>query len=173
MYPGVRIRILILALLSLGALCCGGKEERGTSPAPSEAPSAVPPLQVPATPPIVRSVAPPRIDARFAKVHEYQARFERGELAELHALFSDEMKQTLPLEKLRALRAGVAERYGKEIKALGEDTQTRGKYRAFVRWARYDKYDGVIETIFMLRSDDTIAGLFVRPAQPAPRTTTH
>lgn len=158
------VRSVAVQLLCASALACGGSSGRSdeASPAPTD---AVPKTDAP----IVRAVAPPpSLEPGFAKVLEYTALFYRGDLSALHAHFSDEMKKTLPLDKLVALRASVDKQYGKEVKVLAKDTKAQGKYRAFVRWARFDKYDGVIEVLFMLRDDDTIAGFFIRPAQPPP-----
>ena len=48
---------------------------------------------------------------------------------------------------------------------LGEESQQKGEYRGFVRWARFEKFDGVIEVLWILREDDSIAGFYVRPAE--------
>jgi len=99
-------------------------------------------------------------------VRELTQQFYRGELAKLHKKFSAEMKTTMPIEKLEALRTHVEKEYGKETQVLGEDWQTRGNYRGFMRWARFDGYSGVVEVMWMLhKDDDQVAGLFVQPAQ--------
>ena len=59
-----------------------------------------------------------------------------------------------------------ARRFTEEVEVVAEDAAVRGEYRGFVRWARFDKHDGLIEVQWILRPDDTIAGLFVRPAKP-------
>jgi GNAT superfamily N-acetyltransferase len=98
-------------------------------------------------------------------VHEYTKYFYDGDLERLQGLFTDEMKQQLTLEQLVALRRRVESEYGNEIAVLGEETQTKGKYRGFVRWARFDKHPGPIEVQWILREDDSIAGFFVRPVK--------
>ena len=40
-----------------------------------------------------------------------------------------------------------------------------GNYRSFVRWARFERYDGVIGIQWVLRDDDSIAGFWVKPDQ--------
>jgi hypothetical protein len=75
------------------------------------------------------------------------------------------VKTTLSLDQLRALHARVKMLYGKEVGVIGEDTQTKGKYRGFSRWARFDKHDGPIQVLVLLRSDDSIGGFFVQPVE--------
>ena len=101
----------------------------------------------------------------LATVHEYTQRFYDGELAALHRSFSAELKRAMPLERLRALHAGMLEEWGREVEVLGQDAQARGEHRGFVRWARFDRHDGVIELQWILEEDDTIAALFIRPAE--------
>lgn len=104
----------------------------------------------------------------FETVTRYTEQFYAGELEKLFERFSDEMKTQLPLDRLRELHAFVAERYGREVELIDQDTQTKDEYRGFVRWARFSDHEGVIQIEWILRRDDTIAGFFIRPAQPQP-----
>jgi hypothetical protein len=130
-------------------------------PAPAQDAPALSLTPVPVPP----GTGAPGADPRFERVRAYTEQFYRGDLDKLYERFSPEMRSTLPLDRLRALRAQVAERYGKEVAVLGEDSQVKGEYRGFVRWARFDRYDGVMEVQWILRNDDSVAGLFVRPAR--------
>jgi hypothetical protein len=48
---------------------------------------------------------------------------------------------------------------------IAEDSQVKNDYRGFVRWARFDKTDAIIEIQWILRPNDEIAGFYIRPAQ--------
>lgn len=100
---------------------------------------------------------------QLAAVYEYTRLFYDGELGRLYAHFSDEARAALPLEQLAALRERMVAQYGREVRILREDAQTRGEYDGFVRWARFDRYDGVIELQWILSGDDTVAAFFIRP----------
>lgn len=161
-----------VAAIALLTRCGGSEAPPAAPPTPPSAPPgaaaerAVPPAAEPAAPPAGESP-----DAAFARVHDYTRQFYAGELADLHARFSDEFKSSFPLEQLAALRRRVAEEYGKETAVLGEETAVKGEYRGFARFARFEKSAEPIEVQWILRNDDSIAGLFVRPAQRtgAPR----
>ena len=56
------------------------------------------------------------------------------------------------------------ENFGQEIGVIAEDSSTRGEFRGFVRWARFDETDEVIELQWILRANDEVAGFFIRPA---------
>lgn len=104
----------------------------------------------------------------LAAVNDYTRMFYDGELTELYRYFTDEMKTVLPLAQLNAVRDEMLSKYGHEIHVVGQDDETRGEYRGFVRWARFDGYDGVIELQWILQQDDSIAAFFVRPADRPP-----
>ena len=133
-------------------------------PVPEEAaPETAPP---PATIKDVSVSIEPAETPGLDVVRAYTAQFYAGDLQELHGRFTEEMQQSFPLGQLKALHDQVRSQYGEEIEVIGEEAQTRGEYRGFARWARFDKYDGVIEVQWILREDDSIAGLFVQPARP-------
>jgi hypothetical protein len=70
------------------------------------------------------------------------------------------------MEQLSALFEQVITDYGKETRVIAEDSQQNEEFRAFVRWAHFEKTDEIIEVQWILRlSSDEIAGFFVRPAK--------
>jgi len=95
--------------------------------------------------------------------------FYDGKLDELFTHFSPGLREVMPREALGKLHQHVLETYGHETSLLGEEAAERGEYRAFVRWARFDKHEGIMEVQWRLRSDDTIAGFLIRPAQKPPQ----
>jgi hypothetical protein len=158
-------------------LGCGGErpeaESVGAAPAPAPSPAAseAPPAPAPTPSPVgevavtIVPVVPDGVAGRDT-AREYTRMFYAGELEPLFEKFSPEMRtEILPLEKLRALREQVRERYGEETQVLGEDSQTKGDLRGFARWARFSRHDGVIEIRWILRPDDTVAGFMVIPAK--------
>jgi hypothetical protein len=70
----------------------------------------------------------------------------------------------VPLERLTLMHEHAIETFGREIGVIAEDSSTKGEYRGFVRWARFDKTDEVIELQWILRANDEVAGFFIRPA---------
>jgi len=100
-----------------------------------------------------------------ARVRLYTQLFYDGKLDELYDHFSAGMREVLPREDLEQLRRHTLETYGHETKLLGEEAAARGEFRAFVRWARFDKHDGIMEVQWRLRPDDSIAGFLIRPAR--------
>ncbi len=177
------IRFLLAVLSTLACLACGGDESStdvARQPAPEPAPQTRPAEPGSAPPP---APGPGKVVARAQLVsqvrgievaNEYTRKFYASELKELYSKFSDEMKTVLPLERLATRQAEFSTQFGPESKVVHEESKMDGGYRAFVRWARFEKYDGVIGVQWILREDDTIAGFFIRPAQPtvaeAPRT---
>ncbi len=125
-------------------------ESRGVAPAPETA--AVP------------DPAPVPDPAAITVVQRYTEMFYRGEIDLLHGKFSSEMQQVLSLAQLSALHEHVIATYGKETRVIAEDAQSNADYRGFVRWARFDKTEDVIEVKWILKPDDTIAGFFIQPA---------
>ena len=166
----------LLAVMLLVVIGCSGSQPEAepvenlsapVSPAatPTETAVATPPkTTVPAAPPPPDK---PAVDAEgLAVVREYTRMFHGGELDLLHQKFSDEMRGVLSMEQLSALYEQVITDYGKETRLIAEDSQRNEEYRAFVRWAHYEKTDEIIEVQWILRtSDDEIAGFFVRPAK--------
>jgi len=159
-----------LALLLLAG--CGAEPSETAEPATAAAPPGPTTSEAPdseKSPPAlgdVRISITPERDPGLEAVHRYTRMFYGGELEQLFEKFSPEMRQEiLPLDKLRQLREFVRKNYGKEVEVVGEDSRTQGDYRGFVRWARFSDHDGVIEIQWILRPDDTVAGLLVRPAK--------
>jgi len=168
---GILAGLLLLALCG----CSGGSPE---AEAASESESREPAAAQPATKtanitPKTVTVAPPppppepSVDAEeLAVVHKYTQMFYRGEIDLLHAEFSDELRESFPLPQLSTLYEQVTTNYGKEKEVLHEDSQRNEEYRAFVRFARFEKTEEVIELQWILRAtDEKIAGFFVRPAR--------
>lgn len=141
-------------------------------PAPSATASSVAAAKEIAAPPAAApepDLVPPGLRAAdptaLALVREHTARFYRGETDLLYDQFSSELRQVLSLEQLSTLHEYVGQNFGKEIRVLAEDAQSNDEYRAFVRWARFDKIDEVIEIRWTLRRDDnSIAEFWIRPA---------
>lgn len=170
------IRFLLVALSILACLACGG-DESPTQPEtkPAESGSAPEPAPEPAPGDGKVVVARPQIVTQVRGIevaNEYTRKFYAGELKELYDKFSDEMRTVLPLPQLTTRQAEFSTQFGPETKLVHEESKMDGGYRAFVRWARFEKYDGVIGVQWILRKDDTIAGFFIRPAQPTTPETT-
>jgi hypothetical protein len=147
--------VLLLAVLT----GCSGEpsEAEAAVPDAAESPSAAPPP------------GPASDPADLATVRRYTEMFYRGELDSLFEKFSDEMKEVIPRERLAALHERAVTEFGSETRVIGEDSQTKGDYRAFVRWARFDGTEDVIEIQWILRPDDEIAGFYIRPARKRVR----
>jgi hypothetical protein len=100
-----------------------------------------------------------------AKVHEYTERFYRGEIDLLYDEFSPGLKEEFSLQQFSTLYEYVGEHFGNEIQIIGEDAATSDEYRGFVRWARFDKTEEIIEIRWTLRrDDDSIAEFWIKPA---------
>jgi len=117
------------------------------------------PLPVPTT-----ASRPQPETAGLDTARRYTEMFYRGDLEPLFEKFSVEMRSVVPLERLVMMREHAVEAFGKEIGVIAEETDTQGEYRGFVRWARFDGTDEVIEVQWILRPDDEVAGFFIRPA---------
>jgi hypothetical protein len=169
----------ILLLLAVATGCSGEPSEAeaavpdvaveptGTS-LPSEAPDVDGLTPQAATAPPV-APAPEPEPPGLAAVREYTEMFYRGELDPLFDRFSEEMREVLPRERLGALYDHAVKEFGREARIIGQDAQTKGDYRAFVRWARFDGTRDVIEIQWILRPDDTVAGFYIRPARKRVR----
>jgi hypothetical protein len=76
------------------------------------------------------------------------------------------MRGVLSMEQLSALYEQVITDYGKETRVIAEESQQNEEFRAFARWAHFEKTDEIIEVQWILRlSSDEIAGFYVRPAK--------
>jgi hypothetical protein len=171
--------VLVSALSLCVVVGCSGdapaeQEAADEAPAPA-APSLSRPLattpttEIP-TPPPPAAAPVPRVDpAELATVHRYTQMFYDGQLDLLHQEFSDEMRQVVPLEQLSSIHEYAITNYGMETRIISEDTQEKDGVRGFVRWARFDKTDEIIEIQWMLKANDEIAGFFIRPAKKQVR----
>ncbi len=165
--------IVIVGTVLLVAVGCSGRTEPAPEPASTElAPAAETPetpvpssLSVNTVAPRAATPRPAPDAAMLAKVHEYTERFYRGEIDSLYDEFSPGLKQELSLEQFSTVYEYVGENLGEEIQVVGEDAATNDEYRGFVRWARFEKTDEVIEIRWTLRRDDnSIAEFWIRPA---------
>ena len=165
---------LIVGTLLLVTVGCSSRTEPAPEPASTElAPAAkTPETSVPSSP-SVNSVAqraatprPAPDAAMLAKVHEYTERFYRGEIDLLYDEFSPGLKQELSLERFSTIYEYVGENFGVETQIIEEDAAANDEYRGFVRWARFDKTDEIIEIRWTLRRDDnSIVEFWIRPAK--------
>ncbi len=97
---------------------------------------------------------------------EYTERFYRGEIDLLYDEFSPGLRQELSLEQFSTIHQYVGETFGTQLQIVREDVATSDEYRAFIRWARFDKTEQIIEIRWTLRrDDDSIAEFWIRPAQ--------
>ena len=83
---------------------------------------------------------------------------------DLYARFSDEMKETLPIDRLSLMRAQVRERFGERVEVAREESDRSGGYTAIMQWTRFDRTDDLVEVQWILRDDGLVGGFFVRPA---------
>jgi len=172
----MRTRFLVAGSIAFAVLLlgCGGAERETPEPSPGPETPGEPDrgeLQAPSRPlgEFQISITPAQ-GAGLETVREYTRMFYAGELDRLHERFSPEMRSdVMPLDKLRELREFVRRTYGDETEVVGEDSQTKGDYRGFARWARFSAHEGVIEVQWILRPDDSVAGFFVRPAGAGKR----
>ena len=91
--------------------------------------------------------------------------FYEGKLDLLHAKFRQEMRDVVPLEQLNLMFEHAVTTYGEETRVIAEEKEIKDDYRGFVRWAYFDKTEEVIEVQWILKSNDEIAGFFIRPAK--------
>ena len=170
----MRIAVSCLALLLLAG--CGGGS--GPEPATPSAPAAEPmPAPVEAeeeTKPSLQVLGTRVVkveDRAIGVAREYTRMFYENEIDALFERFSPEMQQQIPLDQLKQLAQGMREELGVETAVVQEKVETKEAegYRGVYRWAHFDKYDGVIEVLWILREDDSVAGFFLNPAQ-SPET---
>lgn len=133
-------------------------------PGSASTPGAKPPAPPTGSQPAAKDDRTP--DPGLKVVRELTNQFYRGDLVHLHDRFSAEMKKTLSVEQLAAMRAKMEQDYGKEVALIGEDWKIKDRYRGFVRWARFDKSTDPIEIQWILHlKDDEVAGFFMRPTK--------
>ncbi len=103
-------------------------------------------------------------------VAEYTGQLYAGKLDALHARFSDEFRQSFSRDDLQRLYDVMRERFGQETSLVSVQRRESGDYRAFARFAVFDRYEGVVQIGWILRDDDSIAGLSLEasPKKPLP-----
>jgi hypothetical protein len=154
---------VVPSLLLVLAAGCSGSDTGAAPDGASNTPTAPSPAAVPVAP---QAAPQPNVDpAELTTAREYTEMFYKGQLDLLHAEFSDEMREVVPMEQLNAMFEHAVTTYGEEIRVIAEDMQTRDDLRGFVRWARFDKTEEVIEIQWILKRNDEIAGFFIRPAR--------
>jgi hypothetical protein len=162
-------------LLLAAAVGCGSAPEQSPLSQPAAAPAPAPAPATAPAPPVAPApgtsglrakaiVAPAVAGADVAD--RYTQMFYSGEVGPLFEHFSDEMKKVLPLPQLTERQAQFLEQFGRELALVHQESKLDGNYRAFVRWARFEKREGVFGVQWILRDDDSVAGFFVRAAQP-------
>ena len=160
----VRI-ILIVGTLLLLAVSCSSPQETAPQTESTQLATAT---EAPATPPSTGSVTE-RDSALLEQGREYTERFYRGEIDLLYDEFSPGLKQELSLEQFSTAYEYVGANLGKQIQIVREDAATSDEYRAFIRWANFDKTDEIIEIRWTMRRDDnSIAEFWIRPAEKKP-----
>ncbi len=92
--------------------------------------------------------------------------FYSGELEDIHQRFSKQMKQQVPLQQLRLMHEYMLANFGKEVEVVGTESKQDSEYRGFVRWAKFDKHDGLIKIQWYLKPDDTVGGFQIEPTTP-------
>ena len=139
--------ILIVGTLLLLAVGCSSPQE----PAPqTESTQLATATEAPATPPSTGSVTE-RDSALLEQGREYTERFYRGEIDLLYDEFSPGLKQELSLEQLSTVYEYVGENFGTQLEIVREDVGTTDEYHGFIRWARFEKTDKIIEIRWTLR----------------------
>jgi hypothetical protein len=164
--------ILWLSTVGLALLAgCGSP----TPPPPAEAPSPPPTTGSEPAPTDGATAPEPRpsifvqplgfekpVDPGYETVQRYMKQFYDDDLEALQARFSAELKQEIPLERLREMREAVRRELGDEVEVIAEDHQTHEDYRGYARRVRFSKHDGVIEIQWILHPDDSIAGFVIK-----------
>jgi len=91
--------------------------------------------------------------------------FYLGRLEELHARFTPEFAERMPLADLLELRRTAARQLGAELEVLGETVGSLGESRLYVRRARFERHDREVELVAQLAGDGRLMGLMLRPAE--------
>jgi len=111
---------------------------------------------------LVAQEAEPSREMEFGR--SYTMYFYRGELGRVHANFTAKFKEAMSLAKLRDSRREVSLQLGVETELLGEEIVSKDEFKIYVRRARFEKFDGIVEVVVAMREDHSIAGFAVRPA---------
>ncbi len=99
-------------------------------------------------------------------VQRYSDLLHAGELDALYEQFSPDLREEMSLDRLRQTYDDLRV-FGSEVEVVDIQARRKGAYRGFARSARYDRHDGIVQVMWTLRDDDTIAGLIVRRAAAA------
>ena len=91
--------------------------------------------------------------------------FYQGKLEDIHLAFSTEMKTEFPLERLAAVRDQVFDHLGPEIEVHDEQVREKNDYTVYRGLVSFEKRrSGKFEVLWTFRSDDLVAGFFIRDA---------
>jgi hypothetical protein len=85
--------------------------------------------------------------------------FYKGELKDVYARFSDGFMKEMSQEQLTAVRKDISDKLGLEIMVLSEKMERVDTYDVYVRHARFEKFDDVIEVRINFLSDNSIGAL--------------
>jgi len=159
-------RPFVVVLLA-ACIACGGSGQESPAPAaPTPAPQPeggeTPSSPVPLG--IVRVPSAPTVeDATVDLGRELTQEFYDGKFDDLFARFSDELKQELPKPKLIFMHDGNMAKLGAETEVVSEHADRQGGYRRYLRRARYENYDGVVDVQWAFRDDDSVALFMMSP----------
>jgi len=172
-------RSLLLMLALALTVACGGPAPESSSPAPGTTAAPSDTAEERPNPAILRPLGVTRVEPeplpsaegpQVDRAREYTRMFYDGELEALHAKFSDEMKETIPLPKLLFMRSGTESQLGSETELLSEDIAEDGDYTGYRRRVRFAKSEEVYEVIWAMRDTDTIGGFMLRPEETQDAT---
>jgi hypothetical protein len=99
------------------------------------------------------------VPEKILDAREILDQFYRGELKEVYARFSDGFMKEMSQENLTAVRKDISDKLGLEIMVLTEKMEQIDAYDVYVRRARFEKFDQVIEVRINFLSDNSIGAL--------------
>ena len=166
-------RLFGLLILTFGIIACGGEEPAPAEPADSSTPTETAETAESATPPdseietglnVVGGTKMGKVlPEEWRQIEVLTNQFYAGELQEVHARFSPDMKNEWTFETLRDFRDRTLTLYGEELEVVAANREEKQGYRAFKRAVRFSAHDGLVEIAWVLDSEDRVAGLFVTP----------
>lgn len=100
----------------------------------------------------------------------YTTWFYADSVDRLVAVFSSDLVAALGGEAgLRAVREQIAMQLGAERRVVDERTTRVGRGGSYIRYAEFEKYDGVIEVVWAIGDGGVVEGFVIRPRrEPAP-----
>ena len=101
----------------------------------------------------------------IVKARAYTKDFYRGELVRLHGSFSPQFQRAMSLKQLQKFRRDVSLQFGLEKELIGEEVISKGEFKIYIRKARFELPDDVVELMIAMRSNHTIAGFSLRMAE--------